>query len=77
MLTSGELRVVDPAGAEVPPDAATLGEITVRGNVVMDGLCNDPEATKKAMGDGSFRARRRRRRPSGRASWRCGTRSRT
>jgi len=54
LLTSGELRVVDESGAEVPADGATLGEITVRGNVVMDGYYNDPEATSKAMGDGWF-----------------------
>ena len=54
LITSGELRVVDDAGAEVPADGVTLGEITVRGNVVMDGYYNDPEATKKAMGDGWF-----------------------
>ena len=55
LLTSGELRVVDDLGNEVPADGVTLGEITVRGNVVMDGYYNDPEATKKAMGDGWFR----------------------
>jgi len=54
LLTSGELRVIDDTGGEVPSDGVTLGEITVRGNVVMDGYYNDPEATKKAMGDGWF-----------------------
>jgi fatty-acyl-CoA synthase len=54
LLTSGELRVVDDNGDEVPGDGITLGEIIVRGNVVMDGYYSDPEATKKAMGDGWF-----------------------
>src|ERR1700726_1192120 len=54
LLTSGELRAIDDLGGEVPADGITLGEITVRGNVVMDGYYNDPEATKKAMGDGWF-----------------------
>ncbi|HUN33783.1 MAG TPA: long-chain-fatty-acid--CoA ligase [Trebonia sp.] len=54
LLTSGELRVVDEKGKEVPADGLTLGEITVRGNVVMQGYYNDPEATDRAMGDGWF-----------------------
>ena len=54
LVSSGELRVVDEDGNEVAKDAMSLGEITVRGNVVMDGYYNDPEATNAAIRDGWF-----------------------
>ena len=54
LMTSGEVRVVDTTGAEVPSDGSTIGEIITRGNVVMAGYYNDPEATARAMGDGWF-----------------------
>ena len=52
LITSGDLRVVDERGREVPRDGQTLGEIVVRGNVVMKGYYNDPEATAKTIRDG-------------------------
>jgi fatty-acyl-CoA synthase len=54
LITSGELRVVDPSGNEVPADGTTTGEIVVRGNVVMQGYYNDPEATARSIRDGWF-----------------------
>jgi fatty-acyl-CoA synthase len=54
LLTSGELSVVDETGNEVPHDGQTLGEIVVRGNVVMKGYFNDPEATEQVMRGGWF-----------------------
>jgi fatty-acyl-CoA synthase len=54
LLTSGELRVIDDSGDDVPCDSQTLGEIVVRGNVVMKGYFNDPEATAQVMRGGWF-----------------------
>ena len=54
LITSGEIAVVDDNGRKVPHDAHTLGEIVVRGNVVMEGYYNDPEATAQVMRGGWF-----------------------
>ncbi|HEY5907843.1 MAG TPA: long-chain-fatty-acid--CoA ligase [Vicinamibacteria bacterium] len=54
LLTSGELLVVNEQDQEVPHDGATLGEIVVRGNVVMEGYYNDPQATAQALRGGFF-----------------------
>ena len=54
MIGACELRVVDGDGKDVPADGQTLGEIVARGNVILKGYYNDPEATEKVMGDGWF-----------------------
>ena len=54
LITSGETKVVDDNGIEVPHDGETSGEIVVRGNVVMAGYYNDPDATSQAMRGGWF-----------------------
>jgi len=52
LITSGELRVVDENGREVPHNGETIGEIVARGNVVMSGYFRDPEATAHALRGG-------------------------
>jgi fatty-acyl-CoA synthase len=54
LITSGELRVVDIEDRDVPNDGVTLGEIVARGNVVMAGYYDDPDATAAAIRDGWF-----------------------
>jgi fatty-acyl-CoA synthase len=54
LITSGELDVVDEQMRPVPHDGQTLGEIVARGNVIMKGYYEDPEATAKALAGGWF-----------------------
>jgi fatty-acyl-CoA synthase len=54
LITSGELHVVDPEDKDVPQDGVTEGEIVARGNVIMAGYYNDPEATDRALRGGWF-----------------------
>ena len=49
------LMVADPETlAPVPADAATMGEVFMRGNVVMKGYLKNPAATGKAFKGGWF-----------------------
>jgi fatty-acyl-CoA synthase len=48
-LAGTELRVVDAAMQDVPRDMATIGEVVIRGDNVMDGYFKDPEGTKAVM----------------------------
>ncbi|MFB6124987.1 MAG: long-chain-fatty-acid--CoA ligase [Halanaeroarchaeum sp.] len=46
-----DVRVVDEDGNDVPRDDATIGEIVVSGNMVMEGYWNKPEETEAAFHD--------------------------
>ena len=48
------LRVVDSELNDVPADGQTMGEVVMRGNNLMRGYYNDPEATAKAFAGGWF-----------------------
>src|SRR5688572_27915020 len=45
-----EVAIRDPGGRDLP--AGQIGEVCVRGDVVMSGYWNNPEATAAALRDG-------------------------
>lgn len=53
-LAGSELRVVDLDGRDVAADSRQIGEVVVRGDVVMEGYWRQPEATAAAIRDGWF-----------------------
>jgi fatty-acyl-CoA synthase len=48
------LRVVDEQMRDVPADGASMGEVVMRGNNVMKGYYQEPEATAQAFRGGWF-----------------------
>jgi fatty-acyl-CoA synthase len=51
---ANHLRVVDADMRDVPADGETMGEVVMRGNNVMKGYYDDPEATAAAFAGGWF-----------------------
>ncbi len=49
-----EAKLVDEAGDDLPPGPDTVGQLCVRGSVVIKGYLNRPEATAEAIQDGWF-----------------------
>jgi fatty-acyl-CoA synthase len=54
MVCADRVRVVDPDMRDVPADGVTMGEVVMRGNNVMLGYFDDPDATEKAFAGGWF-----------------------
>ena len=53
-LPGVELRVIGVDGDDVPHDGSTMGEVVARGDGVMEGYWNQPQATETAMRGGWF-----------------------
>ena len=53
-IIADPIRVVDEQMRDVPADGEAMGEIVMRGNNVMKGYFNDPDATATAFAGGWF-----------------------
>src|SRR4051812_12287273 len=54
-LLGCEIRVVDPQLVDVPRDMESIGEILIRGDLIMDGYYKEPKATADVLADGWLR----------------------
>jgi len=54
-IFGAEVRVVDADLRDVPRDLTAIGEVVVRGDIVMDGYYREPEATAAVMSNGWLR----------------------
>jgi fatty-acyl-CoA synthase len=53
-ITQEDVSVLAPDGAPVPCDGVTIGELAMRGNVIMKGYLKNPKATEEAFRNGWF-----------------------
>jgi fatty-acyl-CoA synthase len=53
-LSADLVRVVDADMNDIPQDGETMGEVIMRGNIVMSGYFQDPAATSQAFRGGWF-----------------------
>ncbi|NET45798.1 acyl--CoA ligase family protein [Okeania sp. SIO2B3] len=53
-IHAAQMRVVDKDMQDIPADGETMGEVVMRGNNVMQGYFDDPEATEWAFRGGWF-----------------------
>jgi acyl-CoA synthetase (AMP-forming)/AMP-acid ligase II len=51
-LPGSEIRVVDLRMADVPRDMQSIGEVVIRGDLIMDGYYKEPKATADVLTNG-------------------------
>jgi fatty-acyl-CoA synthase len=54
-LVSGQARVVDPHGDDLPADGSAMGDLVIRGHTVMAGYFESADLTREAVPDGWLR----------------------
>jgi len=54
MVGADPIRVVDAQMNDIPRDGETMGEVVMRGNIVMSGYYDNPAATEEAFRGGWF-----------------------